>query len=433
MKVVVAAENIPALGAGLGYFLTSSLDSLAQAEPSWQFRVVASSSFRELGQIQRPNVKAVFWDSSLPQRAAAKCLGRFLPKSYIPEATYQVSRLSPSRRLRARWGNLEAIYATMHDADVIWLPHYAIRDSERLSSLKNLGHVRCPVLMTIHDIHPVFFPDDWPPQALKAFWEGFVPFARGCECIITHTEHQRQLIIDHLKTDADRVRVTPVPPILDPAPLFQKHDRKENQALLSHYGISSPFVLYPGSGSHTHKNHTRLLLAWAELKRRLGDQCPMLVCTAKGHLWPALKALTDALGIQDRVVFTDTVDTAALAQLYDACVLVAVPTLYEGGGSGPVAEAILAGKPVVCSDIPQIRQQLSAYGLDSELNPIAFFSPDSVDAIVTAVEGAMAHLPGTEPGVLKAQALLASRISGLWEDWARFYAAEMRRIAHQRS
>jgi glycosyltransferase involved in cell wall biosynthesis len=39
-----------------------------------------------------------------------------------------------------------------------------------------------------------------------------------------------------------------------------------------------------------------------------------------------------------------------------------MPTLAEGGGSGPVYEAILCGIPVLCSDLPVLREQMERLG-----------------------------------------------------------------------
>jgi hypothetical protein len=46
LRVVIAAENIPGTGAGLGYFQLQAVTKLAGAQPQWCSRVVAPSSFR---------------------------------------------------------------------------------------------------------------------------------------------------------------------------------------------------------------------------------------------------------------------------------------------------------------------------------------------------------------------------------------------------
>jgi len=423
LQVAIAAETIPYIEGGLGYFLLNAVSKLAVAKPSWQFKVVASSSFRQLAQIEMPNVEVIFWDRRLLQRATASLLGRLLPAGGVRVVNYALSEYVPSHWLRGKWGNLKSIWKSLSAVDAVWAPHFTI-GSSRFSLLRNLSLVRAPILFTIHDIHPVFFPNDWPPESLARFWEEFVPFAQRSRCIITHSHAQRAAIIEHLEIGPDKVLVTPCPPLMDTAALLHTYAKTEIDALLSRYHISLPFVLYPASTTHTHKNHTRLLLAWAELQRLLGTRCPTLVCTAKGHLWPALRALIEALELQERVIFTDTVDTTTLAMLLQGCAFVIVPTLYEGGGSGPVAEACLAGKPVVCSKIPQIEEQLHSYGSCYE----TFFAPDSVDAIVQAVESALERLPDLESQAKNVQKDVLAQVPKLWEEWVRRYTEQIRNM-----
>jgi glycosyltransferase involved in cell wall biosynthesis len=429
LKVVIAAENIPGTGAGLGYFLYTAVGKLAEAQPAWRFKVIASSSFRELEAIKAPNVKVIFWDRTLPQRAAAKFITRFFPGG-ADAGNQLLSRLVPSRWLKGRLGDLKSLYRSLSGVDVIWLPHYAITGG-RFSSFNNLGTVSAPILFTIHDLHPVFFPDDWSQDDKHNFWNGFVPFARYSRRIITHSQFQRSAIIEHLKIGPDKVLVTPCPPLIDGTQLLERCDPTETALILAKLNATVPFALYPGSGGHTHKNHARLLLSWAKLKGRLGSRCPMLVCTARGHHWPALKALVDALELQNNVTFTGTVDTGSLARLYQNCEFVIVPTLYEGGGSGPVAEALITGKPVICSKIPPIEEQFRACGIDLVDSGATFFKPDSVDGIVQAVESVLMRLPELETQARQTQSRLLEVTPGLWSEWAGFYSRQLSMVAEQ--
>jgi glycosyltransferase involved in cell wall biosynthesis len=428
LRVVIAAENIPGTGAGLGYFLWNAVGKLAEAQPAWQFRVVASSSFQQLRTITAPNVKVIFWDDTVLQRAVNKTLtGHFLGR-YSAMGKYLLRHLMPSQWLKGKFGNLKALYRSLSDTDVIWLPHFAVIGGP-FSSYSSLSAMRAPILFTVHDLHPVFFPDDWSLEDQSNFWNGFVPFARRSQRIITHSQFQKSAIVEHLKIDPDKVLVTPCPPLIDGTQLLKRYEQDAIASVLAKHHIRTPFALYPGSGSHTHKNHTRLLLAWAEVKSRLGSTCPMLVCTARGHLWPALKALVDALELQNEVIFTDTVDTATLARLYQSCVFVVVPTLYEGGGSGPVAEALIAGKPVICSKIPPIEEQFKACGVGLMNGGAVFFKPDSVGDIARAVESVLTKIPELETQARQTQSRLLTLLPDLWREWARFYSQQLSILA----
>ena len=62
-----------------------------------------------------------------------------------------------------------------------------------------------------------------------------------------------------------------------------------------------------------------------------------------------------------------------------------MPSLAEGGGSFPVEEALAAGVPVLCSDIPVLREHLRG-----RTARIAWFDPDSPASIVAALEAVFA-------------------------------------------
>lgn len=421
LHIVVAADNIPGLGGGLGYFLDSAIDALASAKPTWRFTIVACSSFRELSAKSLPNVRTQYWDDSGLQRLSRRLLGKTLAANEIQPALYRSSQLMPTDFLKAQLGNLKSYYRGLQSADVIWVPHCGIGD-ERSSLNRNLPADGPKILLTIHDIHPVFFPEDWPGEQMNRFRSDFIPLARRANRIITHTRFQKQAIATHLNVDQDNILVTPIPPSLAFADTQTGNGSNQDSSFNTadvHY--NKPFVLYPGSTGHTHKNHTRLILAWADLRDRLGDACPRLICTAKGHLWPSLHALIAALSLKDKVVFLDTVSTDSLRWLFSHCLFVIVPTLYEGGGSGPVADGILAGKTVLCSDISVIREQMEAYGITDD-GPV-FFCPESIGAISAAAESALQSGSQLEAAARTNQAKLRSRMHSLWEEWAHFYCA----------
>ena len=415
-RVAIAAQTIPDPHCGLGYFLVRGLQSLSAARPEWRFDVVASRSFAELATLGLPNVEVTFWDDSRPRAAAARAsrvLLRALRRSAEPHGVVQ--------RYAERFGieprRLNALWAERSAADAIWVPQYNV-NAGVLRPIESGPAARTPRVLTIHDIHPAFFPDDWHAPALTRFWGPFSDFAGASTRLVTHTRFQRDAITRHLAIDAERIGVVPIPPLIDAQRLVRAEPAPP--ARLAELGITGPFAFFPGSTTHSHKNHTRLIVAWSVLRRRLGARCPQLVCTAKGHRWPELSALVAGLGLQGVVLFTDTVPTSTLTGLLKASTLVVVPTLYEGGGSGPVADACLVGRPVVCSRIGPIEEQLHAFGGVE----VEFFDPESVLDIARAVERVLDTLPVADRRAAAVRDRLAARFTELWEEWADYYARQ---------
>ncbi len=118
---------------------------------------------------------------------------------------------------------------------------------------------------------------------------------------------------------------------------------------LRRLGIESEFLFFPAH-CWEHKNHRRLVEAFALVKERYSDEL-LLVFTGspfeEDH--PALDAIAE-LGLGESVRhlgFRTPMEVRCLFQRAEALVF---PSLFEGFGL-PVAEAIIVGTPVVCSDI----------------------------------------------------------------------------------
>ena len=125
--------------------------------------------------------------------------------------------------------------------------------------------------------------------------------------------------------------------------------------------MNSPYLLYPSNTSR-HKNHELLLSGLAAW----GAKVPLILCGENSDL------RSDGRGREihahlGRLGLRKDVDVRALGYVGDreymqlllhAWALV-MPSLAEGGGSFPAWEALLAGVPVLCSDIPVMRELAS--------------------------------------------------------------------------
>jgi glycosyltransferase involved in cell wall biosynthesis len=97
-----------------------------------------------------------------------------------------------------------------------------------------------------------------------------------------------------------------------------------------------------------------------------------------------------------------------------------MPSFTEGGGSFPVEEALQAGVPVLCSDIPVMREHLAERSAT-----IGWFDPASVDSIGRAVGELVAGYPARRASALAGQA----DPRPTWDDVAAAYAATFAEVA----
>ena len=138
------------------------------------------------------------------------------------------------------------------------------------------------------------------------------------------------------------------------------------------------YLVMPANSS-VHKNHRVLLEA---MSKSSGKWNLVLTGhgTADGRDSP-LGRLIARSGVEHRVFGLGFIKKEMVTQLIADAEALVMPTLGEGGGSFPVCEAIVAGTPVITSNIDVIEEQLERMGAQAST-----FDPKNVDALVAALD-----------------------------------------------
>jgi glycosyltransferase involved in cell wall biosynthesis len=211
--------------------------------------------------------------------------------------------------------------------------------------------VPAPFVVTIHDLIDLHYPEFGKRKVGPYYRYGVGPVARRARAVITDDARTATDLTTFLGVDSGRVRVIALgvdapPPSTAPPP----HE--------------TPYFLYVGN-HRGHKNLATLVRAWAALpEARTVD----LRVTGSDDVGDAFAGLTRTRG---RLIFTGTVDDAALTALYRGARAYVHPALREGFGL-PMLEAMRAGIPVIAARtaLPEI------------LTPHALtFAPTDVDEL----------------------------------------------------
>ena len=213
-----------------------------------------------------------------------------------------------------------------------------------------------PVAVTLHDVQHLDLPELFP-RGERAFRRlAYDRAARRADAVVVISEFVRGRAAERLDLDPERVHVAPLGVDLH---RFHPGD-----------GDREPFLLYPAR-AWPHKNHARLLEAFALLRRSRPEL--RLVLTGGGH-----DATPRPAGVEVR----GPVSPDELAGLYRRAACLVFPSLYEGFGLPPL-EAMASGCPVAASDLPAIREVCGEAAV--------LFDPNDPEAIAAGVERALAH------------------------------------------
>ncbi|MBN2369731.1 MAG: glycosyltransferase family 4 protein [Vicinamibacteria bacterium] len=260
----------------------------------------------------------VFFSASLRQR--------FPVMSWPPNARL-VDRRIPVRVLnyawnRIGWPPLDRLIGG--GLDLVHSPHPLIVPGKRAR------HV-----VTLHDL---FFYKH-PEMTRAEIHRDYVPFVRrhvqradGVICVSEHTASEARLLLD---IPPEKIAV--IPNGIDP--VFRSPITEEDaERVLRRRRLPRGAILFVGT-EEKRKNLVTLAMAYLGLARRRPN-VPPLVLVGPGSYWaqpgpPQIRA-------------TGYLETSEIRALMSVSTMLVLPSLEEGFGL-PVAEAMAAGLPVVCS------------------------------------------------------------------------------------
>jgi glycosyltransferase involved in cell wall biosynthesis len=219
-------------------------------------------------------------------------------------------------------------------------------------------------VVTIHDLQYKAVPEllSWPMRAGTSAL--LVPAARRADRIIAVSAAGREEIVAGLGAARERIDVVPngVRPVSrSPA----------TDGMREHHGLGQRPVALAVATNLPHKNLGVLIEALALLAP---EERPTLVLVGHGTDAEALRARVAAAGLTDHVRLLGGRSIEELDSLYALATCLVLPTLHEGFGL-PVLEAMARSLPVICSDIPALREVAG--------NAALYFDPRSPEHIAT--------------------------------------------------
>lgn len=222
-------------------------------------------------------------------------------------------------------------------------------------------HLRdsCAGVVTLHDLAFLRYPQVLA-RSKRLYHRIFtVRSLRHATHIIAISESTRQDAMRLVGIPAKRIST--VYTCIDPR-FSNVLKEEELQAFRKTHGLTAGFVLYLGT-LEPRKNITRLIEAYALLRKADRITQKLVLAGGKGWFYNAIFERVASLGLESEVIFPGYVEDTEQPLWYAAASAFAYPSLYEGFGM-PVTEALASGIPVVTSNVsslPEAGADLALY------------------------------------------------------------------------
>ncbi|MEP6730188.1 MAG: glycosyltransferase family 1 protein [bacterium] len=167
-------------------------------------------------------------------------------------------------------------------------------------------------------------------------------------------------------------RMIVVPPIVPSA--YSARTKSDVDSFRTRRDLHGDFWLYV-AGPYPHKNISRLIDAFVDLRKRLGAGWPLVI---RADSTDALAKQVARTQLSNQIRFIPRLADDEMPLLYSAASALVFPSLYEGGGL-PVLEAMACGCPVIASNLPATREFAGGAART--------FNPEDVADISRAMEG----------------------------------------------
>ena len=209
----------------------------------------------------------------------------------------------------------------------------------------------CKVIMTIHDMIHVLFPEE-SSVIHKVYYRLIVKkAANNASRILTVSENSKRDLVNYLNVPPEKIVVTYN--AVDEG--FRRSNEDKVEEAKGRFGINGRFILYVGN-QKPHKNVGLLIEAYQQLRGRIEHQ--LVIVGQKDRLFQkGLKGKN-----LEGVIFVGEISDELLSHFYSGADVFVSPSLYEGFGL-PIIEAFACKTPVVAVRTPSVDEIMGNAGL----------------------------------------------------------------------
>jgi len=225
-----------------------------------------------------------------------------------------------------------------------------------------------PTVALLHDIQEQYLPENFSKAELVARREVYPEICHSATILVAISEFCKRSFIEKFDVDPRKIEVVhnaPQPELIDGEPA---------EGVWTKEALPENYFFYPAN-CYKHKNH-QLLLDAIEQMRAQRDVPPVIFSGFELPGGYPLRKEIAARGLDEICrVYTD-LPADEMRYLYRHALAVVLPTTFEGFCM-PAIEAMACGVPVVCSELPVLREILGDNAL--------YFDPQNAEQLVSQI------------------------------------------------
>lgn len=214
-----------------------------------------------------------------------------------------------------------------------------------------------PMLMTLHDLTHVHYPQTQPPDRLAEIARRIEPALERAQVVLTDSQFVADELRQHYGVARERLKVAP----LGYAQRFHPRSASELGRVTASLGVTPGSYLLCIGTLEPRKNLTLALRAYALLPEAVRRSYPLLIAGMAGWRRGDFADELEAALATGQVRLLGYLDDERLAELLAGARMLLFPSLYEGFGL-PVLEAMASGVPVLLSPSSALPEVAGAAG-----------------------------------------------------------------------
>lgn len=226
-------------------------------------------------------------------------------------------------------------------------------------------------VITVHDLTFLHYPQYLTADSRRYYTNQIAASCHHADAILAVSEATKSDLMSMLNVPENKITIQPH----GAGEQYRPMTSAETEKVRAELHIPHAYILHVGTWE-PRKNIIGLLKAYKMLLDSLPDAPPVLLVGRKGWLFEKSQAEIEALGINEHIIWRDTVTDAQLPAVYNMATMLVSPSFYEGFGM-PALEAMACGIVPIVSNRSSLPEVVGDVGL--------LVNPDEPETIAEAM------------------------------------------------